>query len=211
MCVFLGCTAACSSTETTADPAAAFASIDPDFELVREISLDLALLGYGLELEHFTTCLVAGTVGGDPDSFLRADQTLQRLTAEASNVDPTTGEAELIPDISQEADRGVSEGRTFMCEVLSEAVAEKEAVFKIVKETGAVPSGLHTFSTYSSTSDIFDPDRQVQEAQVGPFQDMEKCAALEQSLRDAGFPTRRCQEWAGGPLHELVQESKPRE
>ena len=198
LCVFLGCTVACSSTETAADPATDFASeIDPDFELGREISLDLALLGFGLEIAQFQTCLVAGVLG-DPESLVRDQQAIQNVF---SGLEALDAAAFPFPEVTEEA--------KFMCEVLSEAVAEKEAVFRVVKETGAVPYGHYTFSTYESTSD----DGKYEETPVGPFQDMEKCAALELSVRSAGFPTRQCQEWEpplGGLLHELQQEGNLR-
>lgn len=169
---------ACGSLPT--DPATDTASTldGQDFQLVREVSPDLA--DFGWELEHLWTCVKSEQLG-ETRLLHHPPSVARRLGNGFEPSKPATAQ-----DV--EADHRLAiEQRRVTCNVLAETIVEKDVVFEIVRETGRVPSSLFVFRTSRFRFDVLD------EAHLGPFRNIEQCNALALRLHDAGFPTQRCQ------------------
>ena len=135
--VFVLLCVACSDGGPTPDSSSnsVFSSLDPDFEVVSQISMELALLGVHVEAKRTFECTGADALGSLNPS---ADPLLQ-----------VGGEFQVL------------------CDVLKRATAEKMAVFSIVKETGAVPSDLLTFSVFRLPYDLGEDANSSQISSLG--------------------------------------------
>jgi hypothetical protein len=156
-----------------------FADLDNE---IREISPHLALLGMLTIKEKRGPCHMAAA----------AEEALRRVplpTPAASDPPKTEMERVLDDVLSGRKDK-------ILCEALSQADAERVAVFTIVKQQRVVPSGLHTFHLLQPADDTEDAGQpHYWEVEIGPIRTLETCQKIEALLRAEALPTRACRPW----------------
>lgn len=173
------CNAASEKDQRAISLADYFADLDNE---IREISPHLALLGMLTVKEKRGPCRMVAAI--------EEAQRKAPLPAPTTSNPQKTELARMLDDVLSGREAKI------LCDALSQADAERVAVFAIVKQERVVPSGLHTFYLLQhadDTEDVGEPH--YRETEIGPIRTLETCQKIEALLRAEALPTRACRPW----------------